>query len=260
MHPIEDNYVTALRFINDSSLLVSYGSGSICLWDLLTSSIGIEFFGHEKATTCISHFRSFGKKGEKSEISHTSAGVTSNWDESAQSHHSNNESSIFLSGSADATVRVWDVRMAKHVSTITGHTGTINSLDCLDYCTFVSASDDGTVRLTDIRCMKALNVYDAAVPVTSTVISKTGRFVFGGCDDYTCRAWDTVTGDLLQTISGHEGKVSCIGMAENGSALCTASWDTTIRVCFYILKSLYYRYGRKSLDRINMSIYIYLNC
>ena len=214
--------------MNDKSLLIAYGKGSLCLWDTQVASLISEFTGHESAATCVSNFKQHSKKA-KSEHSLTSAGFTSNWDETKMSH-SSNDANIFVSGSADKTIKVWDIRTNRSCNTITGHTKCVNSLDSLDVHTFCSASDDGTIRLSDIRCMRAVNVYNANVPVTSVVFSKTGRYIFSGCDDYTCRAWDTVSSEQLQTISGHEGKVSCVSMSENGSALCTASWDTTIRV------------------------------
>jgi hypothetical protein len=29
---------------------------------------------------------------------------------------------------------------------------------------------------------------------------------------------------------GHSSRVSCLGMASDGSALCTGSWDTSLKV------------------------------
>ena len=66
--------------------------------------------------------------------------------------------------------------------------------------------------------------------VTSVAFSLTGKILFAGYDDYNCYAWDTISGNLVNELGGHGGRVSTLGVTEDGRALCTGSWDTVLRV------------------------------
>ena len=54
--------------------------------------------------------------------------------------------------------------------------------------------------------------------------------MFGGYDDWTCNVWDTLKGERVGVLTGHENRVSCLGVSSDGMALCTGSWDSTLRV------------------------------
>jgi len=66
--------------------------------------------------------------------------------------------------------------------------------------------------------------------ITSVAFSISGRILFGGYDDWTCNVWDTLKGERVGVLTGHENRVSCLGVSSDGMALCTGSWDSTLRV------------------------------
>ena len=86
---------------------------------------------------------------------------------------------------------------------------------------------------------------------TSIAFSRSGRLAFAGYEDHQCRVWDTLSGGSavsagapaaegdepaaaatgpLALLDGHYGQVSAVSVAPDGSALLTASWDTTLRL------------------------------
>lgn len=72
---------------------------------------------------------------------------------------STNDANLFVSGSCDATAKVWDVRLAKSVRTFAGlHESDINSVQFFpkDEC-FGTGSDDSSCRLFDMRTFRQLN-------------------------------------------------------------------------------------------------------
>jgi WD40 repeat protein len=75
--------------------------------------------------------------------------------------------------------------------------------------------------------------------------SISGRILFGGYDDWTCNVWDTLKGERVGVLTGHENRVSCLGVSIDGMALCTGSWDSTLRVNIHLFRFV----GAKSLKR-----------
>ena len=98
---------------------------------------------------------------------------------------------------------------------------------------FATGSDDASCRLFDIRADRELNSFthdNILCGITSVAFSISGRILFGGYDDWTCNVWDTLRGERVGVLTGHENRVSCLGVSVDGMALCTGSWDSTLRV------------------------------
>lgn len=55
-----------------------------------------------------------------------------------------------------------------------------------------------------------------------------GRLLFAGYDDFECKVWDVLRGDKVGSLSGHENRVSCLGVSNDGISLCTGSWDSLV--------------------------------
>jgi guanine nucleotide-binding protein G(I)/G(S)/G(T) subunit beta-1 len=90
-------------------------------------------------------------------------------------------------------------------------------------------------RLFDIRADREMMVYkhnEIMCGITSVAFSISGRYLFGGYDDYKCNVWDTLKGERVHVLEGHENRVSCLGVSSDGMALCTGSWDSFLKVRF----------------------------
>lgn len=42
--------------------------------------------------------------------------------------------------------------------------------------------------------------------------------------------WDVLKGNRISVLFGHENRVSRVKISPDGTALCSASWDSTLRV------------------------------
>lgn len=159
---------------------------------------------------------------------------------------------VFVSGACDATAKLWDIRTGRATQTFTGHESDINAVQYVVSATirgsevdfisrffpngdaFATGSDDASCRLFDIRADRELNTFthdNILCGITSVAFSISGRILFGGYDDWTCNVWDTLKGERVGVLTGHENRVSCLGVSTDGMALCTGSWDSTLRVC-----------------------------
>lgn len=141
---------------------------------------------------------------------------------------------VFVSGGCDSCAKIWDIRTKRCVQTFVGHESDVNAVQFFpNGDSFATGSDDASCRLFDIRADTELCTYShesILCGITSIDFSVSGRLLFGGYDDYNCNVWDTLKGERVGVLAAHENRVSCLGVAADGMALCTGSWDATLRV------------------------------
>ncbi|OLY80237.1 Guanine nucleotide-binding protein subunit beta-1, partial [Smittium mucronatum] len=76
---------------------------------------------------------------------------------------------------------------------------------------------------------------DILCGITSISFSSSGRLLFAGYDDFNVNVWDVLKSQRVAILSAHENRVSCLGVSKDGMALCTGSWDSTLKVSFLFL-------------------------
>lgn len=140
----------------------------------------------------------------------------------------------FISGSCDAFAKMWDMRTGKCVQTFAGHDSDVNTVQYFpNGLSFATGSEDSSCRLFDIRAARELASYsneNIRESVSSLAFSQSGAFLFAAYDDKKVIVWDTLKQSALQVLAEHENRVSCVSVAPNGLALCTGSWDHTLKI------------------------------
>uniref|UniRef100_A0AAQ6IHG8 G protein subunit beta 5 n=1 Tax=Anabas testudineus TaxID=64144 RepID=A0AAQ6IHG8_ANATE len=140
------------------------------------------------------------------------------------------EGLLFVS-SGDGSCALWDVESGQLLQSFHGHTADVLYYPSGD--AFASASDDATCRFYDLRADREVAVYqkDSIIFGASTVdFSLSGRLLFAGYNDYTINVWDVLKGTRVSVLFGHENRVSRVRVSPDGTALCSASWDNTLRI------------------------------
>jgi len=94
------------------------------------------------------------------------------------------------SGSADRTIKIWDLENNIPLCTFSGHSGLIDTV----------------------------------------VFSSNGGFVVSGSWDYTIKIWDVETKELLQTLKEHSGWIKCVAITPDGKKLISGSTDKTLKI------------------------------
>ncbi|KAF3840708.1 hypothetical protein F7725_006570 [Dissostichus mawsoni] len=122
----------------------------------------------------------------------------------------------FVSGACDASVKLWDIRDSMCRQTFTGHESDINAI-CFfpNGSAFATGSDDATCRLFDLRADQELSLYchdNIICGITSVAFSRSGRLLLAG------------------VLAGHDNRVSCLGVTDDGMAVSTGSWDSFLKI------------------------------
>jgi serine/threonine protein kinase len=137
-----------------------------------------------------------------------------------------------ISGSADQTIKVWDLATGAELKTLAGHTSFVNALAiAYDDKTLASGGADLTVRLWDLATGRVLNTFVGHTGFVNALhFSHDGRILASGSADKTIKIWDITTGKLLRTLTGHQGFVNSIDISPDGRTLVSGSTDKTIKV------------------------------
>jgi WD40 repeat protein/tRNA A-37 threonylcarbamoyl transferase component Bud32 len=136
-----------------------------------------------------------------------------------------------LTGSADKTLKLWDLTTRRDTQTLTGHTGPVRAVALSsDAHLAVSASDDGAVRLWDIATAKELHTFTGHQgPVRSVAISPDVHWAVSGGADKTVRVWDLAGKRAARTLSEHLLAVNAVTFSTDGREIFSASDDKTIK-------------------------------
>jgi len=207
-----DGYLSCCRFIDPSKILTCSGDSTCMLWDVAKGESITTFKGHEGDTMSLCACPT--------------------------------DSNLFVSGSCDATSKVWDLRTGNYTHSFTGHESDINSVAFFPSgSAFCSGSDDSTGRIFDLRAYGEVTKFcndKITCGITSVDFSKSGRYMFAGYDNFSCLVWDSIgrTDNAVASLSGssgHENRVSCLGVNHGsttlgGTALGTGSWDQMIKI------------------------------
>jgi len=199
-----DGYLSCCRFLSDNEMLTSSGDQLCMLWDLGTGAKIREYSDHT---------------GDVMSLSLAP------------------DMKSFISGACDGTINLWDLGFNKPVQTFPNlHEQTdVNAVAFFpNGSAFAAGRDNASCQFYDIRSARELNTYthegSAVQSITSVAFSLSGRYLFAGYDDFTCQAFDTLRGGKVFSLEGHDNRVSCLGLNVPGTALCTGSWDSLLKV------------------------------
>lgn len=151
----------------------------------------------------------------------------------------------FCTGSADRTIKIWDVATGRLKLTLTGHIEQIRGLAISDRHTYMfSAGDDKMVKCWDLEQNKVIRSYHGHLSgVYCLALHPTLDILLTGGRDSVCRVWDIRSKTQIFALSGHENTVCSVFTRPTDPQVVTGSHDTTIK--FWDL-----RHGGKSMSTL----------
>lgn len=135
-----------------------------------------------------------------------------------------------LSGSADGTVKLWDLRSREILRTFTGHWNGVTALAiAAEGRRVLSGAGDGTLAVWDLasgELGRRFAAHDGAI--TAVAISPDGTGALSASLDGTLTLWDLGLGERLRRFTGLATPISAVAMTPGGTRALTASLDEEV--------------------------------
>ena len=111
-----------------------------------------------------------------------------------------------ITGSLDRTIKVWNWRTGALVRTLSGHTDGVIGLHLAGKL-LASGSSDHTIMVHDFQKFSRVTLHGHTDWVNSVKIDTVSRTLFSASDDMTVKLWDLDTNTCIKTYEGHVGQV-----------------------------------------------------
>lgn len=139
---------------------------------------------------------------------------------------------IVASGSADTTIKLWDVITGQVLKSLCGHTDVVWAVAFAPTGKQVaSAGQDALIKLWDCESgQEVMTLQGHKDWVWSLAYAPDGTTLASGSRDCTINIWDLTTGRLLHTLTGHDALVRAVAFSPDGKFLASGSKDHTIKL------------------------------
>ncbi len=135
-----------------------------------------------------------------------------------------------LSGSYDASLRLWDISNTECLRTFDGHSKPVTSAAISTDGRFaLSGSHDMTLRLWGVSNGKCLGTFlGHCGTVRSVAFSPDNQWAISGGEDRNLLLWDIASGRRLRTFMGHGGGINSVAFSHDGRCALSGSDDKTL--------------------------------
>ena len=251
-------YISCIDFLDETQILSASGDMTCALWDIPKAKRVREYADHLGDVLALS----LPNNQTQNNIfaSCGSDGYLYIWDTRMQANIQNffvsdsdvstlkflYDDNIILTKSDDGTINMFDLRsdcsLASYTlsagfehqkglnTTITINTATTNTSNNLKHYYPASTMEyrSSTPRSPTISAISSSYLDNQGV--VSIDFSKSGRLMYACYTDLGCIVWDTLNAEVVGKLEGHTDRVTGVRTSPDGLAVCTGSWDTTMKI------------------------------
>ncbi len=136
-----------------------------------------------------------------------------------------------ISGSADSSIRIWNVETGTLRNTLADHLSIVRSLALTpDAKMLISGSADQTIKLWNFETNQLIQTLPQGSPVWTVAVSPDQQTLVSGSEDGILKVWNLPTGKLLYTIPAHENRICTATISPDGKTIATGSLDRTLKL------------------------------
>lgn len=137
----------------------------------------------------------------------------------------------FATGSADRTVKIWDLASGRLKLTLTGHISTVRGIAISPRHPYMfTVGEDKTVKCWDLEQNKVIRNYHGHLSgVYCVSLHPTLDVLMTGGRDSTVRVWDIRTRAQVFVLGGHRDTINAVITQSVDPQIISASVDSTIR-------------------------------
>ena len=134
---------------------------------------------------------------------------------------------LALSGSADKTLKIWDLETGRCIRTLKGHTDLVSAVMVTGNDRLaISASRDKSLRLWDLETGRSIRTFEGHTgSVSSLAVTSDGRLALSGSADKTLKIWEIETGKSIRTLKGHTDSISSVAISRDGKLAISGNAD-----------------------------------
>lgn len=138
----------------------------------------------------------------------------------------------FATGSADQTIKVWDVARGTLRVTLTGHISAVRGLAVSDTMPYLfSCGEDKMVKCWDLETNTVVRHYHGHLSgVYCCALHPTLRVLVTGGRDATVRVWDIRTQAAVHVLEGHTHSVMAVAAQAAEPQVVSGAMDATVRL------------------------------
>ena len=144
--------------------------------------------------------------------------------DSVQSVAFSPDGNLIVSGSADKSLRVWEVQTGNQLRIMQGHTDTVQSVAFSpDGNLIVSGSRDRSIQLWDSETGHQLRKLQGhANTVYSVAFSSDSELIVSGSEDCSVRVWDAKGDKLLRGLQVFNNQIDLAGVSADINQICSS--------------------------------------
>jgi WD40 repeat protein len=142
-----------------------------------------------------------------------------------------------ISGSADATIKLWDANTGVEMKTLDHHNGTVYEVEFSPLGhQFASCSSDSTILIWGVDSHKIIQSLEGHEGVPKTInYHPSGNFLACGSSNSKIYIWDLNTFLIVNILEGHTSIVTKIDFSDDGNRLISGASDDKVIIWKNIL-------------------------